>query len=360
VPDVEGTARALSWVDAHRDEARDLGRAASAWATGHRNVWDMGRGVLEAMEASTKPQRKLRRTRVMWVTSWAKRCGVSDYVAQLTNSLSDSIAVTAEAPDPRRLRLLHVQHEDGLFDDATLSRYVERIDVPVVVTEHSVGHHRAWEDRADVLVALSDRGARLLRERTGRRVVRIHHGCPTWFPPRKKTRGKVIGSFGFVEPYKGFVSLAGAVRRLPGTELVLHGHPKTPALGAELAAAMDGLPARWCQDFLPVETIARRLAAECDALVFWYDDVGPAAASGAVRVGLATGVPVLASPTGWFSDLTDVTYQPADLLEGIERILNDTELRDALTAAARDFCEAHAWQRTAADHLALWESVESA
>jgi glycosyltransferase involved in cell wall biosynthesis len=361
VPDVDATARALRWVEAHRDEARHMGRAASGWATRHRNVWDMGRRVLDVMETHVSPPRTLRRSRVLWVTSWRKRCGVSDYVAQLARSLPDTVSVTADAPDPRRLRLLHVQHEDSLFDDATLSRYVERLDVPVVVTEHSVRSHRAWEDRADVLVALSDRGAALLRQRAGgRRVVRMHLGCPTWFPPRKTTRGRVIGSFGFLEPHKGFFALAAAVRRLAGAELVLYSHPKTPALGAEFTAAIEGLRARWYPEFLPVETIAQRLASECDALVFWYDEVALAAASSAVRVALATGVPVLASPTGWFSDLTDVTYQPANLLDGVERILTDSELRDGLTAAARDYCEAHAWQRTAAEHLALWESVESA
>ena len=46
-----------------------------------------------------------------------------------------------------------------------------------------------------------------------------------------------------------------------------------------------------------------------------------------MRVGLATGVPVLTSPTSWFADLRDVTYQPADLEEGVRRLLEDTQLR---------------------------------
>ena len=39
----------------HRDEARDLGRQASAWAHRERNVWDKGPAVLEVMERRLAP-----------------------------------------------------------------------------------------------------------------------------------------------------------------------------------------------------------------------------------------------------------------------------------------------------------------
>ena len=113
-------------------------------------------------------------------------------------------------------------------------------------------------------------------------------------------------------------------------------------------------------DFLPADEIARRLAAEADMLVYWYEGVPFVASSAAARIGLATGVPVLASPTSWFSDLTAVTYQPDDLTQGIQRLLDDTDLRDQLTEGAREFCHAHSWERMAARHVALWQAAESA
>jgi glycosyltransferase involved in cell wall biosynthesis len=85
-----------------------------------------------------------------------------------------------------------------------------------------------------------------------------------------------------------------------------------------------------------------------------------AAASGAARIALATGVPVLASPTAWFSDLRHVTHQPDDLVDGLARLLDDTSLRDRVTLAAREYCHAHSWRRVAAEQAALWQSVESA
>jgi glycosyltransferase involved in cell wall biosynthesis len=256
--------------------------------------------------------------------------------------------------------MLHVQHEDGLFDDATLARHLEAVDAPVIVTEHSVWPHaRPWERRADVLAALTDHGAAMLRARAGgRRVVRLSHGCPDWFPARKAARGRVIGSFGFLERHKGLFRLLDVVRALPGSELVLYSHVRTAAAGRDFARAAEGLPVRWTDAFLPTRTVARRLAAECDVLVFWYDEVPHASTSGAARVGLATGVPVLTSPTGWFADLHDVTYQPPDVVEGVRRLLDDSSLRASLAGAARDFCAEHAWRRVAADHLTLWQSVE--
>jgi len=362
VPDVDAVAARLRWVADHREEARDLGRAASDWALRQRNVWAMGPAVLHVMERHARPPRALRRPRTLWVSSWERRCGVGEYTAELLRALPGGVRVTARPPERHGLRLLHVQHEDGLFDDAVLAGHLESVDAPVVVTEHSVWPQaRAWERRADVLVALTDHGAAMLRGRAaGRRVVRLPHGCPGWFPPRKATRGRVIGSFGFLEAHKGLAALLEVVRALPGSELVLYSHARTPTLARDFAKAAEGLAVRWTDAFLPVETVARRLAAECDVLVFWYDEVPHASASGAARVGLATGVPVLTSPTGWFADLRDVTYQPADVMEGVRRLLDDSALRATLSTAARDFCSQHAWRRVAAEHLTLWQSVESA
>ena len=79
-----------------------------------------------------------------------------------------------------------------------------------------------------------------------------------------------------------------------------------------------------------------------------------------MRVGLATGVPVLASPTGTFRDVRGVTYQPASLAVGVAQLLEDTPLRDTLTAAARDYCYAHRWDAIARQHERLWSSLEVA
>lgn len=362
---VEDVAERLRWVAEHRDEARDLGRAASEWALGHRDVWRKGPAVLDVMERYARPRRSLRRARTLWVSTPVSPCGVADYTASLAHAMADGVRVARHRPDAAGLRLLHVQHADGLFDEVQLTRCAQQArsrGVPVCVTEHSVGTRAsAWEREADALVALTPPGAERLRHRWPHKTVRyLPHGCPTWFPPRKQARGRVLGAFGFLARHKGFWRLLEVLREVRGTELLLFSYARSAEPAASWAAAAEGLPARRVSELLPVEEVARRLAAQADVLVHWYDEVGHASASGAVRVALASGVPVLTSPTTWFSDLTDVTYQPDDLVAGVRRLLEDTPLRERLTTAARDYCQEHSWPRTARRHLELWEALEAA
>jgi glycosyltransferase involved in cell wall biosynthesis len=365
VPAVSDVAERLRWVAEHRDEARDLGWAASGWALRNRDVWGKGRAVLDVMERHVRPRRPLRRTRTLWASASISPCGVADYTASLAGAVADGVRVTRQRPDVAGLRLLHVQHAEGLFDEVELTRCAQQArqgGVPVCITEHAVGTMTsAWEREADALIALTPPGAERLRARWPHKPVRyLPHGCPTWFPPRKKARGRVLGAFGFLAPHKGFWRLPEVLRELGGTELLLFSYARSAETEASWATAAEGLPARRISALLPVEEVAHRLAAEADLLVYWYDEVRRASASGAVRVGLASGVPVLASPTSWFSDLTEVTYQPDDLVEGVRRLLDDTPLRDRLTTAARDYCHQHSWPRTARRHLDLWEALEAA
>ena len=161
-------------------------------------------------------------------------------------------------------------------------------------------------------------------------------------------------------PHKGFEALLELLRVIDGSSLVLYSHERSPEIDARWEAAASGLPVRRIGEFLPVEEIARRLAAEADVLAFWYDEVPHASASGAVRIALASGVPVLTSRTGWFDGLADVAYQPDDLAAGIRRLLDDPELRARLVVNARDHCHEHSWERTAARHVALWDALEAA
>jgi glycosyltransferase involved in cell wall biosynthesis len=362
VPTREDVAARLRWIAGHRAEAREMGRAASKWVLQHRNVWKKGPAVLEVMERHVQPPRPLRRTRTLWVPSWGTPCGVAQYTANLADALQN-VRVTAQAPDVRSLRLLHIQHEDGLFNDAELSRHVQQAyhsRVPIVITEHGVwARARAWEREVNVLVAMTERGTDLLRARwPAKRVEHIPCGCPTWFPPRKSTRGRVIGAFGFLERHKGFWHLLDVLRELPGTELLLFSYAKSAEMEARWTESAHGLSVRRIGQYLPVAEAARQLAAEADILVFWYDEVAHASVSSAVRVGLASGVPVLTSPTSWFSDVRDATYQPDNLIEGVRHLLDDTPLQERLTLAAREYCHENSWIRTAERHVALWRTLE--
>jgi len=361
VPDVKDVAARLRWVATHRTEARQMGRVASDWALQQRNVWSKGLSVLEVMEGHSQPPQLLCHAQTLWVPSWGTACGIAEYTAYLAKQLP-SVRVTGQPPDMRGVRLLHIQHEYGFFNDAELVRYVQqacRSGVPLVITEHSVGREaHAWEREADVLLTMTHPGVDILRQKwPGKQILYMPHGCPTWFPPRKHSPGKVIGVFGFLEPYKGFWQLLDVLREVPGTELLMCSYAKSAETEACWTEASAGLPVHRVSQFLPVSEAARQLAAAADILVYWYSDVPSTAASGAVRVGLATGVPVLASPTRWFRDLRDVTYQPENLVEGVRRLLEDVSLQERLTTAAREYCHENSWTRVAERHQRLWQSL---
>jgi glycosyltransferase involved in cell wall biosynthesis len=361
-PSVADVRDRLEWVASHRREARQMGRAASEWALRNRNIWFKGPAVLEVMERYASQPRTLRRATTLWIPSWRSRCGVAEYTASLAEALPAHVKVTAGMPETKRVRLLHIQHEASLFDSRELKACIEQVrheSAPVVVTEHAVSRQpRPWEQIADGIVTLNSLGAARLRARWPRkRIEHIPSGCPAWFPPRKRSRGKVIGAFGFLAQYKGFWKLLDIVRETPGTELVLYSHARSEPLEESWREAAKNLPVRRIGDYLPAVEVARRLAAEADILVYWYSETSAISASAAIQIGLATGVPVLASPTTWFHDLRDVTYQPADMMEGVRRLLEDTELRTQLSTAAESYCRENSWSKVAGRHLALWREL---
>jgi len=367
VPDIEAVAERLRWVAEHRSAARAIGRAAANWAARERNVWDKPPAVLQVMERHVAAPRRLRRVYDMWVSSWRTACGVAEYTAHLASAMppATGLHIAADAPRLTDARVLHVQHQYGLYDERELARtcaLARQARVPVVVTEHMVRSDApTCEREADVLVTISEEGVAALRARwPAKRIEHIAHGCPAWFPRRKRRRGRVIGAFGFMAPHKGFDRLLAMLRsgRDDNLQLVLYSAARSIGDEVRWSADARGLPARREPRFLPVEDIARRLAPEADILVFWYDESDFPTVSGAVRVGLATGVPVLTSPTTWFADVREATYQPPDLEEGVRRLLEDTRLRENLVEAATTYCHTHSWQRTAERHLDLWRSLE--
>jgi glycosyltransferase involved in cell wall biosynthesis len=316
-----------------------------------------------SISAAPAPGRTPLSVPTMWTPSVGTRCGVAQYADALVAALhriGRPVAHTAEPGDDAAV--VHLQHEHSLVAPervAEVARHARDRDVPFVVTEHSVrGQVDDWEGEVDALVAHSAEGVALLQERwPGRRVELIPHGCPAWFPPRKARRGRVVATFGFLEPHKGLPALLDAAAAVGDVELLLIGSTRERWAEEWLAGLDLPVTVRRVAEFLEEEEIARRLAAEADVLVFPYAQPRFAAVSGAVRVGLASGVPVLTTPTTWFSDLPDVTLQTDDLAAGIARLLDDTALRDDLSDGARRHCAEHSWERTAHRHADLYDAL---
>ena len=273
-------------------------------------------------------------------------------------------------PDPTfesadATKVLHVQHEDKLYDDRTLR---ERLSaerdrgVVIVVTEHTASETaRSWDHLVDIWVTHTSTGFDWLTRRCPRGyVTKIPHGCPTWFPPQRKERpGRTIGTFGFVSNSKGHAALAEALDVVQGSTLLVYGTARSAAKLEAMRRLWAGRPVRHVNEYLPERVVVSELAARADVLVFWYSE-NAMAASGAVGVGLSAGVPVITSPTSWFADLRSCTYQPDSLAEGISAVLDGEELRKSLRASARLYCFEHSWPEMARRHRSVWaEAMET-
>ncbi len=296
-----------------------------------------------------------------WVPSWKLPCGIAEYTSSIAKVLP-SVNVIAHPLDIRNTQLLHIQHEYGIFKGVDIAHYIQLAhhrNIPVIITQHTIHPQKSdWQHDADILVALGEGGSEMLHDQwPDKTVVHIPLGCPIWFPTRKVRQSRVIGAFGFMNRQKGFFKLLEVLKAIPESELLIFSYPKASELENSWSKAIEGLPVRRVSEFLPEREIAQRLAAEADILVFWYDDILPETESGAVRVGLATGVPVLTSPTKWFRSVGDVTYQPENLVEGIHRLLDDSSLRMQLTTAAKEYCHANSWSQVAKLHTDLWRAL---
>jgi hypothetical protein len=164
IPAVGEIAARLRWLARHRAEAREAGKAASAWVLQHRNVWDMGPNMLLAMEAHLGSSRPLRRCLTLW-----RAPGEGDRLADLLAGSIPWLQVTAKPPDLRSVRVLHIQFQEGVFNDLELTSYVRQATyagIPVVVAAQQVTPFvRAWEGEAAVLAASSPDGAQQLQAR---------------------------------------------------------------------------------------------------------------------------------------------------------------------------------------------------
>lgn len=299
----------------------------------------------------------------IWVPSWRTECGIAEYTAHIKEKLElNNVEVMAIPPDLGSVDLVHIQHAHKIIEDHVVNDYLERAQhkgVKTVITQHRVKPYASvWETKVNCMVTLTNHGTEKIKSRLPEvTTTTIPCGCPTWFPPRKKERGRVIGLFGFLKFHKGFFEVLDVLQKLPDTQLVIYSYPKSSDAEETWAEKSADLPIRRIKDFLPISEIAQRLAMEADVLIYWYEDTVDATASGAVRVGLATGVPVLTSSTQWFHELQDVTYQPDDLVEGTERLLEDSSLRRDICAAAYDYCHQYSWHRIAETHIDLWQSM---
>jgi glycosyltransferase involved in cell wall biosynthesis len=168
----------------------------------------------------------------------------------------------------------------------------------------------------------------------------------------------VLATFGYLLPHKGLRELIRAfalVKQRQGDAhlLMLNALYPVPQSAAEHQACLAEIKAHGLEncvtltaDYLPEHDVLARLQV-ADMVVFPYQQTQESA-SGAVRLGLASLVPVACTPLPIFDDVSNATYQlsgitPEAIADGITTLWSNETLRSELAAKQKAWLAAHAW-----------------
>ncbi|SDR07879.1 Glycosyltransferase involved in cell wall bisynthesis [Rhizobiales bacterium GAS191] len=278
--------------------------------------------------------------------------------------------------------IIFIQHQWGLFTPAHLSSWLADPALAgrkVLMTMHNTAEmDKFGKDKlADMQSSLA-RVSRILVHNLSdmNRLKRLGHADKvTLFPHgadasalervrqlRPASRDLVIGTYGFFLPHKGLRQLVEALaelrRTLPKATLRLVNARYPAVISDEEIVAVRSRAAelgllnavQFHTDFLPNEK-SLKLLSECDILVFPYQDTNESA-SGAVRIGLASRVPVLTTPLPIFDELGEAVSRlegtgPTDIADGIAKFWNDRDRRVATAEAQDAWLAAHDWRKLA-------------
>lgn len=200
-------------------------------------------------------------------------------------------------------------------------------------------------------------------------VTLLPHGTLRPSTPRRAPRdlralaAPVIGTYGFIFPDKGNAVLIEAFAHIrgqwPGAQLrmVTAEHPSEESAAEiarcrALAQSLDlGDSVQWHTQYLP-DGESLGLLNGCDLVVLPRRET-PESASGAVRVAMASGAPVVVTPVKIFDDVGDTVLRAngldaASLGASIAAALRDPALRHETVKRADRWLEAHDWARLGA------------
>jgi len=326
-----------------------------------------------------------------WISTWGIRCGIATYSRFLVEQMDDVVVMCqsgegeVEGAIPcwkrdsnffggiiaqiagRGIDTVVIQHQPGLLRFSYLNELLLKLsemDVKVFLTMHNTRDRslifpskriekvvEGLKTCSTVMVHSKSDVENLKNLGIEDNVVMIPHGI---YPPPSNSaealpvEGRVMGSFGFLLPHKGQLELVEAFERLPGWDELLLLCATREGSG-KMEAKMNSLiekkgltgRVRLVTDFLD-DDVAIATLAKCELLVFPYQNTKESA-SGAVRMGVAAGVPLAVTPIPIFDDVTGSIRTRGrtvdDIVASISKISQDDldssrksiiELRDSL------------------------------
>ena len=318
-----------------------------------------------------------------WMTTWGIRCGIATYSRFLVEQFDDVVVLCqsgegeVEGAIPcwerdsddfnnlytqiaaKGIDTLVIQHQPGLLRFKYLNKLLlslSEMDVKVFITMHNtrdrslVFPSKRIEKAVDgllschtVMVHTNADVANLKTLGIEDNVVMIPHGI---YPPPSDdatsldTNGRTMGTFGFLLPHKGQLELIEAFARLPGWDSLLMLCATREGTGKTLDKARALISQNNLEekvtlitDFLD-DDVAIATLAKCELLVFPYQNTKESA-SGAVRMGVASGRPLAVTPIPIFDDVQGaITMRGTSVEDIVASIssLNQSDLDESANA----------------------------
>lgn len=410
-PNVEHLAHLLCEVHALTPEQRTARTVAARERVRQGFTWDaVAARTEQAVNALAKLPVLRHEPNIGWLSTWNKRCGIATYSAFLAVAIpADRLTVFADrvaertAPDAanvvrnwnmhhtetlddlladvlaRDIKVLVVQYNFGFFTLATLARLIGRLKQTGVAV-HVFFHTTADLVRDGETVSLSSikdalaQAQRLYVHSVPdlnrlkafgliHNVVLFPHGVlPT--PPddgavmQHGNGNKTIAAYGFLLPHKGLQQLIQAFAELARDDTSLH----LLLLNALYPAPQSNHELQACEalikkldltqrvtlstDFLPDAQCVARLQ-KADLIVYPYQQTQESA-SGAVRLGLASGKPVAVTPLSIFDDVAEAVHrlpgtEPKAIAAGIRALLDDPRVLELQAGKTEQWAASRQW-----------------
>jgi len=331
-------------------------------------------------------------------------CGIGNYTLSFAEALERAGAEVLLVNNIRKdfdsilnfkPSTVNIQFEYSLYPIADLNRFLNRLrrqGIMSAITMHgwsdlSVEENEVIENKADKIIVLNDKFRRRLIERGNSpdKVMVIPMGFRQFkLEERAKTRArlripddrKVVGMFGFFEPWKRFDVGAKAVALLrkkyhDNISLLVRSFSKRYKMAKEAerifgdvvkSEGVDTIEIGARDMYLPLEKIASVLHA-CDVLLYPYQELFTYSSSAAIRDGISSFVPIVASDIPFFGDIPDgcvlkvKSGSHEDMAAAITRIFEDEELRERMIKCQREVVEKYSWDNVAREFLEVIGSI---
>lgn len=397
--------RPIHGTNAHLIETKDL------------DSYDKKNLIGKPIAFGPKAGRKLR---IAVICNWGDKCGIATYTQMLVEALrakSSEVKIFAEYIDGntsnderenvvRNWRrgesmipameeilawepdIVHVQHEFGIFPKAT--HFLKLLELlartPYVVTTHSVYEH------LDKTVCTACIKNVIVHSEIAKRVYgKIGHINNTYVIPHGCIVAEdhselwnifhndhAIIQFGFGFNYKGVDKAIDALNYLRKQDkfknvfycYLCSENPHTRSVHEEYHSYLKKKVREYgmqenvviLRGFLSEKSLTNFLRTAKLALFPYSNDPTNCVygASGAIRLAMACGTPIVASDSHLFDDLDGVIPRPTDYLSlatEIDKIFSDQDYREKLVNQNLQFVRENDWSITADRHLSCYDEI---